>query len=55
MKDSFGSFFKKKRLEKNLTQKQLANTLYVSESTVSKWENDAARPTSRFCPNSPRF
>lgn len=50
MKDSFGSFFKKKRLEKNLTQKQLANTLYVSESTVSKWENDAARPDLSLLP-----
>ncbi len=41
---SFGEFLKLKRREKNLTQKDLANELYVSESTVSKWEKDVAHP-----------
>ena len=41
---SFGGFLKQKRQEKNLTQKQLANLLFVSESAVSKWENNIARP-----------
>ena len=41
---SFGGFLKQKRQEKNLTQKQLAKLLFVSESAVSKWENNIARP-----------
>ena len=42
--NTFGSFLKQKRQEKNLTQKQLAKQLYVSESAVSKWEKDVAHP-----------
>ena len=38
MQNNFGDFLKRKRLEKNLTQKQLAMELFVSESAVSKWE-----------------
>lgn len=44
MQDDFGSFIKKKRIEIGLTQKQLALKLYVSESTISKWEKNKARP-----------
>ncbi|MBE5745752.1 MAG: helix-turn-helix transcriptional regulator [Clostridiales bacterium] len=44
MQNSFGSFLKQKRQEKNLTQKNLASMLFVSESAVSKWEKDVARP-----------
>lgn len=44
MENSFGKFLKEKRLEKGLTQKELANLLYVSESAVSKWEKDVAHP-----------
>ena len=44
MQKTFGEFFKEKRLEKNLTQKQLAKQLFVSESAVSKWEKDVAHP-----------
>ena len=40
MEKTFGEFFKQKRLEKNLTQKQLASQLFVTESTVSKWEKN---------------
>lgn len=50
MQNSFGTFFKKKRLEKRLTQKQLADALYVSESTISKWETDVARPDISLLP-----
>lgn len=32
------------RKEKNLTQKELAELLHVSPSTISKWENGAATP-----------
>ncbi len=42
--NTFGQFLSKKRKEKNLTQKELANMLFVSESAVSKWEKDVARP-----------
>lgn len=46
MKDKkiFGSFIKEKRIEKNLTQKQLAEILFVTESAVSKWERGIAYP-----------
>lgn len=44
MGSSFGNFLKEKRLETNLTQKDLAKLLLVSESAVSKWEKDVARP-----------
>jgi len=40
----FGNFIKTKRQEKNLTQKELANLLYVSPSAVSKWESGVAHP-----------
>ncbi len=43
-KNSFGEYLKQKRQEKNLTQKELAKQLYVSESAISKWEKDVAHP-----------
>lgn len=33
-----GLFISKKRKEKGLTQKQLADKLFISEKTISKWE-----------------
>lgn len=44
MQNSFGEFLKQKRQEKKLTQKQLAEKLFVTESAVSKWEKDVAHP-----------
>ena len=44
MNNTFGDFLKEKRQEQNLTQKDLAKILFVSESAVSKWERNAARP-----------
>lgn len=40
MKDKkmFGSFIKEKRQEKNYSQKDLAELLFITESAVSKWE-----------------
>lgn len=32
------------RKERNMTQKELADSLFVSKSTVSKWENNVAVP-----------
>jgi len=50
MENSFGSFLKSKRQEKNLTQKELAKLLIVSESAVSKWEKNVARPDITLLP-----
>ena len=50
MKNSFGTFLKQKRLEKGLTQKELAGILFVSESTISKWEKDVAHPDITLLP-----
>ena len=50
MKNSFGCFLKEKRQEKNLTQKALSKMLFVSESTVSKWEKDIAHPDITLLP-----
>ena len=50
MKNSFGEFLRQKRQEKNLTQKELAILLFVSESAVSKWERDVARPDIALLP-----
>ena len=50
MEKTFGEFFKEKRLEKKLTQKQLASQLFVTESTVSKWEKDVAHPDITLLP-----
>lgn len=40
----FGSFITKKRKEKGLTQKQLAERLYISNKAVSKWERSLSLP-----------
>ena len=37
-KKTFGSFVKIKRTEKNYSQKDLAEMLFVTEGAVSKWE-----------------
>ena len=50
MENSFGCFLKQKRQEKNLTQKDLAKLLFVSESAVSKWEKDVAHPDITLLP-----
>lgn len=48
--NTFGMFLKQKRLEKNLTQKELSKILVVSESAVSKWEKDIAHPDITLLP-----
>ena len=50
MKKEFGDFLREKRTEKNLTQKELAKILFVSESAVSKWEKNVARPDIALLP-----
>ncbi|MGN0532679.1 MAG: helix-turn-helix domain-containing protein [Eubacterium sp.] len=39
-----GAFIKKLREDKGLTQKQLADKVFVSEKTVSKWETGRGYP-----------
>lgn len=43
-KITFGQFLAQCRTQKRLTQKELADKLFVSESAVSKWEKDKRRP-----------
>ena len=40
--EKFGKFICELRKEKNLTQKELAEKLFVSDKTVSKWERGAS-------------
>lgn len=40
----FGSFLITLRKEKNLTQKELGERLFVSDKTVSKWERGQSIP-----------
>ena len=43
-KKPFGEYIRKKRLEAGLTQKELAAQLFVTESTISKWERALSYP-----------
>ena len=43
-KKTFGSFIKNKRTEKNYSQKDLAEMLFVTEGAVSKWERGVSYP-----------
>lgn len=43
-KKTFGSFIKQKRMEKNYSQKDLAEQLFVTEGAVSKWERGVSYP-----------
>lgn len=54
-KIAFGSFLAQLRREKDMTQKELAACLYVSDKAVSKWERGlACRISPCWCrwPNS---
>ena len=43
-KNDFGKFIAKKRKEKNMTQKDIAESLYISVQAVSKWERGQSLP-----------
>ena len=43
-KKPFGEYIRKKRLEAGLTQRELAEQLFVTESTISKWERALSYP-----------
>lgn len=42
--ESFGAFVSELRKERGMTQKQLAERLYVSDKAVSKWERGLSMP-----------
>ena len=42
-----GEFIKQKRKEKKLTQKELAEQLYISSKAISKWETGVSQ-TKRY-------
>ncbi len=42
--DKIGSFIQQKRKSKNLTQKQLADKLGVTDRAISKWERGQGCP-----------
>ena len=50
-KITFGSFIRQKRIEKGLTQKELAENLFLSESAVSKWEMGKSYPDITMIPD----
>ncbi len=47
---SFGNIIKKLRLEKNMTQEQLAEVLSISGQAVSRWETNIALPDISLLP-----
>ena len=50
-KKTFGSFIKAKRTEKNYSQKDLAELLFVTEGAVSKWERGVSYPDITLIPD----
>ena len=44
MKDSFADTLKQFRTEKNLSQQQLADMLFVERSTIANWETGRRIP-----------
>ena len=44
MNTLFGKILKKSRKEKGLSQKQLADQIFVNNSTVARWENGSRLP-----------
>jgi len=45
---NYGEKIKKLRIAKNLTQAKLAEKLYISDKTVSSWENNRTEPSLEF-------
>ena len=50
-KNKFGNFIKEKRLEKKLTQKELADKLMIDVTAVSKWERGVNFPDITMIPD----
>ena len=49
-KKTIGSFIAALRRAKGMTQKELAEKLYVSDKTVSRWECDESTPDLYLIP-----
>lgn len=47
---SFGSYLAELRRAKKLTQKEVADRLYVSDKIVSRWETDRSLPELSLVP-----
>lgn len=45
-----GEMIRKLRIEKKMTQKELAKLLYISDKTVSKWERNGGLPDISLIP-----
>nr|WP_317325579.1 helix-turn-helix transcriptional regulator [uncultured Flavonifractor sp.] len=50
-KKTFGAYIRRKRGEAGLTQRELAQALYVTESSVSKWERGLSYPDVSLVPS----
>ena len=49
--EKFGKFLTEIRKEKQMTQKELADNLFVSDKTVSKWECGNSMPSVKNRPS----
>lgn len=47
-KERFGEFVASQRKKKGYTQREMAQKLFVSDKTVSKWERSAGMPDISF-------
>lgn len=45
-----GEMIRKLRIEKKMTQKELAELLYISDKTISKWERNGGLPDISLIP-----
>ena len=50
-KKTFSSFIRSKRMEKRLSQKDLAEELFVTEGAISKWERGISYPDITLVPD----
>ena len=49
-KKTIGKFISALRRAKGLTQRELGDMLYVSDKTISRWENDECTPDLNLLP-----
>jgi transcriptional regulator with XRE-family HTH domain len=47
---TFGTFLMKERQQHNLTQKEIATLINVSQSSYNSWESDINYPNSKYLP-----
>lgn len=49
-KMTFGTFLMQERYNHNMTQKEVANLINVSQSSYNSWESDINYPNSKYLP-----